>query len=70
MSDNSLHGTFTFSRFNLAHHVRLDYAAMTALNLVPGPDSFGKNSNLFDLLNKCKTTMGTRRSDSISVSLT
>jgi DNA mismatch repair protein MSH2 len=60
MADDALHGNFTLNHFNLSNHMRLDYSAMQALNLIPAQENLGKNSNLFDLLNHCKTAMGSR----------
>ena len=41
--------------------MRLDASALRALNLMPGPnDGANKTMSLFGLLNKCKTTLGTR----------
>lgn len=41
--------------------MRLDASALTALNLMPGPqDGSQKTMSLYGLLNKCKTAQGSR----------
>lgn len=41
--------------------MRLDASALTALNLMPGPqDGSQKSMSLYGLLNKCKTAQGSR----------
>ena len=39
----------------------MDYAALRALNLIPGIGESSSSMNLFNLLDTCKTPMGSRR---------
>jgi len=54
-------GSFRISRYDLRQFVRLDAAAVQALNLVPNPRDGNQQYNLFGLLNRCKTAMGARK---------
>lgn len=54
-------GNFRIFRYDLLQYMRLDAAAVQALNLVPNPRDGNQQYNLFALLNKCKTPMGARK---------
>ncbi|ODV85826.1 hypothetical protein CANARDRAFT_27910 [[Candida] arabinofermentans NRRL YB-2248] len=63
LSDDSNSSALTIGRYNLEQFMKLDYAAVKALNLFPPPSinkSLNKNSSLFGLLNNCKTVGGTK----------
>lgn len=54
-------GNFTIFKYDLSQYMRLDSAATQALNLVPNPRDPTQKYNLYGLLNKCKTTIGSRK---------
>ncbi|KAI8873772.1 DNA mismatch repair protein MSH2 [Ramicandelaber brevisporus] len=61
LSDESNHGRFALKRHHLSDYMKLDAAAVRALNLVPMPgDGSNTSISLFGLLNKCKTIQGSR----------
>ncbi|CDK24413.1 unnamed protein product [Kuraishia capsulata CBS 1993] len=63
MNEDSNFGTHKVIEYNLEQYMKLDFAAVRALNLFPPPGSnnmMNKNSSLFGLLNHCKTTGGSR----------
>lgn len=63
LSDDSNRGALSIGKYNLEQFMKLDYAAVRALNLFPPPNfnnSMNKTSSLFGLLNNCKTAGGTR----------
>eukprot|EP00727_Mastigamoeba_balamuthi_P012799 m51a1_g8141 putative dna mismatch repair protein msh2 (947) ;mRNA; r:24655-28218 len=53
--------TFRLAGCDLSRYMKLDYTATKALSLVPGPGEGSGSMNLFNLLDKCKTPMGSRR---------
>ena len=59
---SSNHGQFKLCRFDLKQFMRLDSAAIQALHLtaVAGDALKNNNMNLYGLLNKCKTSQGSR----------
>lgn len=61
LSDASSFGTWGLSVYNLEQFMRLDAAAVGALNLLPTARDSSERHNLFGLLNKCHTAMGSRR---------
>eukprot|EP00282_Hemiselmis_andersenii_P005543 CAMPEP_0114149132 /NCGR_PEP_ID=MMETSP0043_2-20121206/21994_1 /TAXON_ID=464988 /ORGANISM="Hemiselmis andersenii, Strain CCMP644" /LENGTH=815 /DNA_ID=CAMNT_0001243751 /DNA_START=95 /DNA_END=2539 /DNA_ORIENTATION=+ len=60
MADDETHGKFKFRAFAADGHMKLDSAAMRALNLLPQPGDASKNMSLYGLLNKCRTSIGSR----------
>ena len=60
-----LHDPSNFSQFRLYQHdlsqyMKLDAAALKALNLMPGPRDGAKTMSVYGLLNHCKTAAGSR----------
>lgn len=53
-------GGFKLKLLDFSAFMKLDKATMEALNLFPKVTDQNKNLTLFGLLNKCKTTMGSR----------
>lgn len=63
LDDPSNHSAYKFITHDLGQFMRLDASAVRALHLFPNPTSIGgggKNMSLFGLLNRCKTSQGTR----------
>lgn len=57
--DSTLH-RFSITTIDLEKFMKIDGAAMRALNLFPAVGDTNKNMSLFGLLNKCKTAIGSR----------
>ncbi|ORY10211.1 DNA mismatch repair protein MSH2 [Clohesyomyces aquaticus] len=60
MSDSSNFGQYQLYQHDLTQYMKLDAAALKALNLMPGPRDGVKTNSLYGLLNHCKTTTGSR----------
>ena len=60
LSDENLHGKFKLRELALDGTMKLDRAAVRALNLFPQPQEGNRNMSLYSLLNKCKTPIGSR----------
>ncbi|XP_014768650.1 DNA mismatch repair protein Msh2 [Octopus bimaculoides] len=61
LSDEGYFGQFKLSTFDLKQYLKLDAAAVKALNIQPNPYEGGnKNQSIFGLLNKCRTAPGQR----------
>ena len=60
MQDSSNFGQYQLYQHDLSHFMKLDAAALKALNLMPGPRDGSKTMSLFGLLNHCKTPVGSR----------
>ncbi|KAI5304180.1 MutS-like protein [Ascosphaera pollenicola] len=60
MHDPSNFGQYRIYQHNLSEFMKLDAAAVRALNLMPGPRDGSKNMSLYGLLNHCKTPVGNR----------
>ncbi|KAF2478168.1 DNA mismatch repair protein [Lindgomyces ingoldianus] len=60
MSDSSNFGQYQLYQHDLTQYMKLDAAALKALNLMPGPRDGAKTMSLFGLLNHCKTPTGSR----------
>ncbi|CAH7676893.1 DNA mismatch repair protein MSH2 [Phakopsora pachyrhizi] len=63
LDDSSNHSAFKLVSHDLGQFMRLDVSAVRALHLFPNPTGVaggGRNMSLFGLLNKCKTSQGTR----------
>ncbi|KAK0064395.1 DNA mismatch repair protein Msh2 [Biomphalaria pfeifferi] len=53
-------GQFKISTFDLSLYMKLDAAAVKALNLLPVANEANKNQSLLGLLNRCRTAPGQR----------
>ncbi|ODV61420.1 mismatch repair ATPase MSH2 [Ascoidea rubescens DSM 1968] len=61
LSDDSNYNTYDFKVHTLNQYMKLDLSAIKALNLFPtSRDQATKNSNIFSLLDRCKTNEGKR----------
>ncbi|CAL0307150.1 unnamed protein product [Lupinus luteus] len=61
LADESNYGKYTLRRYNLDSYMRLDSAAMRALNVLESKTDANKNFSLFGLMNKtCTAGMGKR----------
>ncbi|KDE04567.1 DNA mismatch repair protein MSH2 [Microbotryum lychnidis-dioicae p1A1 Lamole] len=64
MTDDSNFGSYQMVTHDLKQYMKLDASALRALNLMPDPTGMGsggsKNMSVFGLLNRCKTSQGTR----------
>jgi DNA mismatch repair protein MSH2 len=60
LQDPSNFGQYQLYQHDLAQFMKLDAAALKALNLMPGPRDGAKNMSVFGLLNHCKTPVGSR----------
>lgn len=59
-NDMSLEGRVRVSELAVAGSMQLDTGAMRALNILPFPGDGGKTASLYGLLNRNKTSMGSR----------
>ncbi|KAH7018324.1 DNA mismatch repair protein msh-2 [Microdochium trichocladiopsis] len=60
MQDPSNFGQFQLYQHDLSHYMKLDAAALKALNLMPGARDGAKTMSLYGLLNHCRTPVGSR----------
>jgi DNA mismatch repair protein MSH2 len=60
MSDSSNFGQYQLYQHDLSQYMKLDAAALKALNLMPGPRDGAKSMSVYGLLNHCKTPTGSR----------
>ncbi|KAL9624982.1 MAG: hypothetical protein Q9160_000711 [Pyrenula sp. 1 TL-2023] len=60
MTDLSNFGQYQLYQHDLSQFMKLDAAALRALNLMPGPRDGSKTMSLYGLLNHCKTPVGGR----------
>ncbi|CAG2197296.1 MSH2 [Mytilus edulis] len=61
LSDEGNFGQFSISSFELGQYMRLDAAAVRALNLLPNTVEGGnRNHSILGLLNRCRTAQGQR----------
>lgn len=60
LSDPSNFGQYALYQHDLSQYMKLDAAALKALNLMPGPRDGAKTMSLYGLLNNCKTPVGSR----------
>ncbi|KAI8143014.1 DNA mismatch repair protein-like protein msh-2 [Fennellomyces sp. T-0311] len=61
LNDESNFGHYELKYHDLSQYMRLDAAALSALNLMPNPqDGSNKTMNLYGLLNHCRTAQGAR----------
>ncbi|KAF8189384.1 DNA mismatch repair protein MSH2 [Pholiota molesta] len=62
LNDPTNHGMYTIRTHDLSQYMKLDASALRALNLVGSGPKMGANQNttLFGILNKCKTSQGSR----------
>ena len=60
LADEACHGTYSLQMLDLGAFVRMDAAAVRALNLLPHKSDLNKRASVYGLLNRCKTAMGSR----------
>ncbi|KAL6861802.1 hypothetical protein ACP4OV_017502 [Aristida adscensionis] len=61
LADDTNHASYTIEKYNLEHYMRLDSAAVRALNIAEGKTDANKNFSLFGLMNRtCTVGMGKR----------
>ncbi|XP_046847802.1 DNA mismatch repair protein Msh2-like isoform X2 [Xenia sp. Carnegie-2017] len=60
LSDESNFGRFRLSTIDLSQHMKLDAAAVHALNILPSSTDGSKSMCLMNLLNKCRSPQGKR----------
>ncbi|KAH9906048.1 DNA mismatch repair protein msh-2 [Xylariomycetidae sp. FL2044] len=60
MQDPSNFGQYQLYQHDLSQFMKLDAAALKALNLMPGAKDGAKTMSLFGLLNHCRTPVGSR----------
>ncbi|VUC23710.1 unnamed protein product [Clonostachys rosea] len=60
LQDPSNFGQYQLYQHDLAQFMKLDAAALKALNLMPGPRDGLKTMSIFGVLNHCKTAIGSR----------
>ena len=60
LNDPSNFGQYQLYQHDLTNFMKLDAAALKALNLMPGPRDGAKTMSLYGLLNHCKTPVGSR----------
>ncbi|KAI0828804.1 DNA mismatch repair protein msh-2 [Hypoxylon sp. FL0890] len=60
LQDPSNFGQYQLYQHDLSHFMKLDAAALKALNLMPGAKDGSKTMSLFGLLNHCRTPVGSR----------
>ncbi|KAK8113936.1 DNA mismatch repair protein msh2-like protein [Apiospora kogelbergensis] len=60
LQDPSNFGQYQLYQHDLSHFMKLDAAALKALNLMPGARDGAKTMSVFGLLNHCRTPTGSR----------
>ncbi|CAG5124986.1 unnamed protein product [Candidula unifasciata] len=60
LSNEDNFGQFRMTTFDLSVYMKLDSAAVKALNLLPVANEVNKNESLLGLLNRCRTAPGQR----------
>ncbi|OAA81820.1 DNA mismatch repair protein MSH2 [Akanthomyces lecanii RCEF 1005] len=60
LQDASNFGQYQLYQHDLAQFMKLDAAALKALNLMPGPRDGAKTMSIYGVLNHCKTPVGSR----------
>ncbi|GJM94985.1 hypothetical protein PR202_ga11673 [Eleusine coracana subsp. coracana] len=61
LADDTNYGNYTIEKYNLDRYMRLDSAAVRALNIAEGKTDVNKNFSLFGLMNRtCTVGMGKR----------
>ncbi|KAM0667899.1 hypothetical protein ACQRIU_003764 [Beauveria bassiana] len=60
LQDVSNFGQYQLYQHDLAQFMKLDAAALKALNLMPGPRDGAKTMSIYGVLNHCKTPVGSR----------